>query len=406
MWKGGPHRCRREERFVVFRSLRNWLRGGRSTRRAAPRGAAFQPTLEALEDRRLLSSSGLIASTYDAQGQPVVFAIRADQTLWEYDASFDTADHWMEVSPGAFESVSASPYATPDGPVVFAIVAGDHSLWENNPTFNPTATSLNDQWMQVSPGAFDSISATVATVNGQLTPVVYGIVSGDHSLWENNPVFNPGATSLNDQWLQVSPGSFTAIAAAFHQEPTVGVGQPAQPYLPVVFGIVAGDHSIWENDPTFDQASSDPRAYWAQVTTAAYTTISARDLTTDEQAFVLQGQLPVVYGVRQADQSLWEAGSTGELEISANPWQDVGAPDPTAISAVDGSLWFAGHNNGGSFAVQISPGSFRAVAPDFGIVFAEPTDHSLWEYNPALFNPQSTDPNDHWGLLSLAGVVS
>ncbi len=53
---------------------------------------------------------------------------------------------------------------------------------------------------------------------------------------------------------------------------------------------------------------------------------------------------------------------------------------------------------------------FRSVSADGGtltggIVFAEPTDHSLWEYNPADFNPQSTNPNDHWVLLSPTGVV-
>src|SRR5437588_5397066 len=96
-----------------------WLR-----RRSAPhndsfhRFCTFRPTLEALEGRQLLSASGLIASTFDAQNQPVVFAIRADRTLWEYDTSFATADHWMQVSPGAFESISASPITTPDGPVV------------------------------------------------------------------------------------------------------------------------------------------------------------------------------------------------------------------------------------------------------------------------------------------------
>ena len=147
--------------------------------------------------------------------------------------------------------------------------------------------------------------------------------------------------------------------------------------------------------------ATDLNAQWRQVTTAAYTDISARAVSSHQQAFFMQEQLPVVYGIREADHTLWEAGSVPEIQVSAAAWQTVSAPDPTSISAVDGSLWFTGQNA----IAQISPGTFRAVSADFGVVFAEPTDHSLWEYSPADFNPQSTNPNDHWAMLSPAGVV-
>jgi hypothetical protein len=89
--------------------------------------------------------------------------------------------------------------------VVYGIVAADRSLWENTPAFNPGG-ALNGQWRQVSPGAFDSLSAAGA--------VVYAMPAADHSLWENNPAFNPSAGALNGQWRQLSGAAFGSISAA------------------------------------------------------------------------------------------------------------------------------------------------------------------------------------------------
>ena len=197
--------------------LTKWLRPASARSTSGRSARSFRPMLEELETRSLLSTAGVISAIeYPIAGQfqrnLAVFVLTADRSLWEYNAPFGQTPKWSQVSPAPFDSISATRNAEGQ-PVVFGILSADHSLWENNPEFDPTAPSQNDQWLQVSPGAFNAISAIFATVNGQVEPVVYGIVAGDHSLWENNPGFNPAATSLNDQWVQISPGAFTAVSA-------------------------------------------------------------------------------------------------------------------------------------------------------------------------------------------------
>jgi hypothetical protein len=155
------------------------------------------------------------SNTSSRNYQPVVYGVvNGTLNLWEHNPAFnpgaiDPNTQWLEVSPGSFAAISAT-HAN-GAPVVFGIVTGDHSLWENNPAFNPTAGSLNGQWGLVSPGAFSTLSASTnnVLVDG---PIVYATLASDGSLWENNPQFNPQGASLNDHWMELSPAAWTAIS--------------------------------------------------------------------------------------------------------------------------------------------------------------------------------------------------
>jgi hypothetical protein len=294
-----------------------------------------------------------LSATVNQYGQPVVFALSArDHSLWENNPAFNAGgtEHWEQVSPAAFAKISAAPAANGQAPVVYGILAADHSLWENNPAFNPGAASPNGQWAEVSPGAFAAISATRGA-NG--APVVYGIVEGDRSLWENNPTFNP-AGAPTAQWAQVSPGAFAAISA------TSANGTP------VAYGIVAADRSLWENNAAFNPGAA-PNGQWRQVSPGAFASLSATQFN----------GAPVVYGIVAADRSLWE-----------------NTPAFNPGGALNGQ-WR-----------QVSPGAFDSLSAAGAVVYAMPAaDHSLWENNPA-FNPGAGALNGQWRQLSGAAFGS
>jgi hypothetical protein len=260
----------------------------------------------ALEARYALSTGGMVSSIQPQPtsnlGEVVVYALTADRSLWECTTQNGALVSWVHVSPAAFDSISAS-YNHQGQAVVYVIVSSDHSLWENNPEFNPGAADANDQWREVSPAAFDAMSATYTTVGGSARPVVYGIVSSDHSLWENNPAFQPGS-ALDHQWMQVSPGAFVAVSASIHQEPNYQRNTP-MPVLPASFALTAGDRSLWEQDPYFNPTSGDLNTQWREASSDAWASIGASDYRVGNDGALVLGLNPVALGAKAADGSLW-----------------------------------------------------------------------------------------------------
>ena len=343
----------------------------------------------------------------------VVYALTADRSLWECTLQNDQVVSWVQVSPAAFVSISASSNAEGQ-PVVYGIVSApgtvyDHTLWENNPEFNPGAADPNGQWQEVSPAAFDSISATQTTLNGPLQPVVYGIVSSDHSLWENNPTFNPSAATLNEQWLEVSPGAFVAVSATIHQEPNYQSNTP-MPVLPVAFAVVAGDRSLWEQDPSFNPTSSDLNTQWRKVSADAWASIGATTYHVGNDAVYTFGNYPLAWGVKAADGSLWEAnanypGNPYTQQVSSDAWASVS--QNVVIRASDLSLWRANSANMNANGVyEISDGTFESIAAagDGELVAGVLTDHSLWLNDEN--SPNRTDLSGDWTELSPSGTIA
>jgi hypothetical protein len=118
-------------------SILNWLRWAKA-RRVRPRSRpTFRPTLMALEPRYAPSAGGLVSTISPQPGNPnyvVVYALTADRSLWECTTQSGVPVSWVQVSPAAFGSISATVNAE-NQPVVYGIVSSDHSLWENNPEF-------------------------------------------------------------------------------------------------------------------------------------------------------------------------------------------------------------------------------------------------------------------------------
>jgi hypothetical protein len=348
----------------------------------------------ALEPRYAPSAGGIVSAIQPQPTKPnyvVVYALTADRSLWRATTQSGQLVNWAHVSPAAFDSISAS-YNDQGQPVVYGIVSSDHSLWENNPEFNPGAADPNDQWQEVSAAAFDAISATHTTVGGPVRPVVYGIVSSDHSLWENNPTFAPAAP-LDQQWMQVSPGAFVAVSAAIHQEANYTTNKP-MPAVPAAFALTAGDRSLWEQDPSFNPTSGDLNTQWREVSADAWASISGDVFSVGGDAAVVLGSYPVAWGIKAADGSLWNAHAdyppnpTTQI-VSSDAWLSVDGG--AAIRASDQSLW-VGQALGNGMHL-ISTGTFAAASsPAFSHgnwTAAVPTDLSLWLND---FNYPSVDP--------------
>jgi hypothetical protein len=300
------------------------------------------------------------------------FVIAQDSTLWEVNVALP-GNHWAQISAGAFSSISATRNATGD-PVVFAIVAADHSLWEYNPAFNPGG-DVTSHWAEVSAGAFAAVSATRDAAGN---PAAFTILA-DRTLWKYDPAIAPAAP-VSSHWALVSPGAFASISAT--QDRT---------NAPAVYAIVAADHSLWLNDPALNPGAA-PAAQWAEVSPGYFVSISAtRNRSGDPvvYAIVAGGSLWVndpALNPSGPFNSRWALVSPGVFTaISASR---NGSGDPTVFATVgDGSLWLndPALNPGGPPASrweELSLSPFSAIgADDTGDVFGVlATDHSLWEF--------------------------
>jgi hypothetical protein len=213
----------------------------------------------------------------------VVFALpEGDRSLWQYNRNLypwgPVDSHWVQISPGPFQSIAASAgfdllgtnprnsYYRPRS-VVFGIVQGDRSLWEYDPNFFPWGP-IDSHWVQLSPAAFDAIRVT--TITGLTTPTVYGIVHSDHSLWEYNAQLGP-LGPMNSQWTCIPPGSFETVSAGTHGS--------------VVFAIVSGDHSLWKYSGS-----------WIKISDGSFFTVRGSDSDVGVKAFAIP----------TGDHSLWE----------------------------------------------------------------------------------------------------
>jgi hypothetical protein len=176
-----------------------------------------------------------ISATQTATGQPSVFAVTQDGSLWDFhqDAISSFSNGWVKISnPAGFQDINATRNANGQA-VVFAIAASANSarsLWEFNPAFGGTQWALlSDQ------GNF--LGHLAATQNSANQPVVFA-VDGIRSLWE----FNPAFPAINgSQWhLLSNQGQFTGDVAASRNRS----GQE------VVFAL-DGIRSLWEFNPAF-----------------------------------------------------------------------------------------------------------------------------------------------------------
>src|SRR5205085_8106160 len=89
-----------------------------------------RPEVEQLEERRLLSSSGVISAITDNSGHTTVFAIGTDQGVYQY---ITWASQWQRLSDpyghsGAFRQVSAGLDASGRA-VCYALHASDGVVW-------------------------------------------------------------------------------------------------------------------------------------------------------------------------------------------------------------------------------------------------------------------------------------
>jgi hypothetical protein len=178
-----------------------------------------------------------------------VFAVLADESLWENSSAFP-GDHWQMLSPGGTVlSVSALTDASGNDDV-FAITA-DHNLWEHTPA----------GWALLSAGTFQSVSAGR---NGAGQAIAYGVLT-DHSLWEYNPAFSNAG-----HWQMLSPAGTILSASA---------AGPDQ-----VFAITADSH-LWQH------TASD----WSLTSAGAFVSLSGES----------NGGAGEVFAVL-ADESLWQ----------------------------------------------------------------------------------------------------
>ena len=152
-----------------------------------------------------------ISAATNSAGQPVLFGVLTDNSLWEQDPALGVglnAGFTNLSAAGTILSVSAVTDAA-GNPDAFAITeSGPNNVWEHNPALP------NDHWEQLSSGNFLSVSAGL---NGLGQAVVYGVVNGG-SLWEQNPAVGTG---LDAGW--------TRCRARAGRRPRSSARQPAAP---------------------------------------------------------------------------------------------------------------------------------------------------------------------------------
>jgi hypothetical protein len=200
-----------------------------------------------------------VSAASTAASDAVVFAVLADNSLWEHSSLFPGG--WRMLSPGGtILSISAVTDAAGNDDV-FAITADRH-LWEHTPS----------GWAMLSVGSFGQISAGL---NGAGQAVLYGVLT-DNSLWEYNPAFNIG---VNLRLLSPAGTILSASAAGPDQ----------------VFAITADGH-LWQHNPSG----------WSLTSTGSFASLSGED----------NGGKGEVFAVLQ-DGSLWEyTTSWAELEAA------------------------------------------------------------------------------------------
>ncbi|HVS40076.1 MAG TPA: Ig-like domain repeat protein [Gemmataceae bacterium] len=271
----------------------------------------------------LLSPAGTIravSTVNDAAGNADVFAIAADESLWEHSAA-----GWAELSNGSFQQISAatnqagaavvfgvlgalspmpnslwednsgwrelspagtiqsvSAVGTSQGEVAFAVVAAGNNLWKYS-AFNTASP-----WSEMSTGAFAQVNAGL-NAGGQA--VVYGVLT-DNSLWEQNPA---NGTGLNAGWTMLSPGG-TIL--------NVSAGGPDE-----VFAVTA-DHHLWDYH----------LGTWSLESVGTFESVSA-----GEASGLDHGE---AFGVL-ADTSVWEY----DPFLPGGPWEDLVASGAAVTAA-------------------------------------------------------------------------
>jgi hypothetical protein len=207
-----------------------------------------------------------ISATTNAMGDPVVLAVVGsdNNSLWEYDPQFGPTNaldyHWTELTTASVGQISATRNSDGNMVVFATIASAGNSLWVSNPQINPGAP-LNAHWAQITPANVAQISAT--QYNGQ-DPVVFAtIASAGNSLWEYNPHDIP-SSMIDMHWAQITPAAVGQISAVGHLS-----GDP------VVFATIASaGNSLWEYEPLLNPGGSVDM-HWQRLTSASVSQISA-----------------------------------------------------------------------------------------------------------------------------------
>jgi hypothetical protein len=268
----------------VTQDLTFFLRADHSLWQTTPGGSSV-----------LLSPAGTIqsfTSVADRAGFDVVYAITADNHLWEHSDA--DPGGWQMLSAGTFASVSAASNQSGDA-VAFGVLA-DHSLWEYS-SLNPGG------WAMLSPGGtILSASGVTDTSQGFAQDVVYAITADSH-LWRHAPA----------GWSLVSTDTFQQISAGAN-----GGGA-------AVVYAVGTDNSLTEFNPAFGGGS--------QLLSGSGTILSVTAGTRD-QVFAIT-----------SDHHLWEHDAAGWALLSVGTFESVsGYKTNTGSGAVlgvlsDGNLW-------------------------------------------------------------------
>jgi hypothetical protein len=152
--------------------------------------------LEALEDRQLLSSGGVISSITEASGNPVAFKIGTDGQVYELNRNF--SNNWQRLSyyAGTFKEVSAALDNFREA-YCYAINTFDGHLWELAWHPNHGTGGQHD---------FGGVCAHIsATANNECY-----VIGGDHSVWLHNDAgFWTPEVSYDSYWggaVQISAG--------------------------------------------------------------------------------------------------------------------------------------------------------------------------------------------------------
>jgi outer membrane lipoprotein-sorting protein len=276
-------------------------------------------------------------------------------------------------------------------PATFAVVASDgNSLWEYNPLYNPGAP-IAQHWIRLTPANVAQISATRDSAGD---PVVFAVIASDgNALWEYNPQYNPGG-SVDAHWFRLTGGNVAQISA------TQDSGGD-----PVVFAAIAsGGNSLWEYNPQYN-ATVSVAAHWYEVTPASVSQVSAtRNANSDPVAFATIGSdgntlwdyNPQIYPGAPLDSHWVQLTPASVSHISATQ-NAAGDPVVFAVVASAGSsLWYYNPQLDpiGPVAqqwIRLTPAGVSQISAtqDSGgdpVVFAtiSTAGNSLWEYNPQV----------------------
>ena len=190
-----------------------------------------------------LSPAGTIASVSAVTGQsgnPTVYAIVTDDTLWEHSAALG-GDGWAQISTGSYQAVGAGLDGSGQAMVYGTLVNG--ALWEQD---SANAAGLNVGWTKLSgvggaPAAFLGAAAGAADT-------VFAIAS-DNTLWQDT----------GSGFQQISTAGFAQVSSSETASQDLAFGALTDGAFWEYSAAAPGDHwtqSMTNGQPVTGVASS------------------------------------------------------------------------------------------------------------------------------------------------------